>query len=160
LARDAGRANALDGRRRVRAGPEIGQKIVEGDPRPGYRGARPVRVAIEGLVDRGNPVSPLQARSLMATYMSLINWTDQGIRSVKESPKRLDSTRKALKKMGGELRAYYMLQGHYDGVLIFDVPNEAALTKFLLLTGAAGNVRTTTLRAFPEEDFIKHIAAL
>jgi uncharacterized protein with GYD domain len=96
----------------------------------------------------------------MATYLSLFNWTDQGIRSVKESPKRLESTKKALKKLGGDLKAFYMLQGNYDGALIFDLPNEAALTKFLLLTGSAGNVRTTTLRAFTEDEFLKHIAAL
>ena len=96
----------------------------------------------------------------MATYLSLFNWTDQGIRSVKDSPKRLESTRKALKKLGGELKAFYMLQGHYDGVLIFDLPNVDAMTKFLLNTGSAGNVRTTTLRAFTEEEFLKHIAAL
>ena len=96
----------------------------------------------------------------MATYLSLFNWTDQGIRTVKESPKRLEVTRKALKKLGGGLKAFYMLQGHYDGVLIFDLPNEDAMTKFLLITGSAGNVRTTTLRAFTETEFLKHIAAL
>ena len=96
----------------------------------------------------------------MATYLSLINWTEQGVRTVKDSPKRLEAARKALKKLGGELKAFYMLQGHYDGVLIFDLPNEDAMTKFLLNTGSAGNVRTTTLRAFTEEEFLKHIAAL
>jgi uncharacterized protein with GYD domain len=96
----------------------------------------------------------------MPTYLSLFNWTEQGIRTVKDSPIRLESTKKSLKKMGGELRAFYMLQGNHDGVLIFDVPDESALTKFLLLTGSAGNVRTTTLRAFTEEEFLKHIAAL
>jgi uncharacterized protein with GYD domain len=96
----------------------------------------------------------------MPTYMSLINYTDQGIRTIKESPKRLDSTKKALQKLGGEVKAFYLTQGNYDGILIFDVPDEAALTKFLLMTGAAGNVRTTTLRAYPEDEFRKHIAAL
>jgi uncharacterized protein with GYD domain len=96
----------------------------------------------------------------MATYLSLINWTEQGIRTVKDSPKRLEAARKALKKLGGELKGFYMLQGQYDGVLIFDVPNDEAMTKFLLTTGTAGNVRTTTLRAFTEEEFKKHIAAL
>jgi uncharacterized protein with GYD domain len=96
----------------------------------------------------------------MATYLSLFNWTEQGIQTVKDSPKRLESTKKALNKLGGELKAFYMLQGHYDGVLIFDVPNDDALTKFLLNIGSAGNVRTTTLRAFSEEAFLKHIAAL
>jgi uncharacterized protein with GYD domain len=65
-----------------------------------------------------------------------------------------------LKKLGGELRAFYLTQGHYDGVLIFEVPDEEALTRFLLTTGSAGNVRTSTLRAFTEEEYHKHIAAL
>jgi uncharacterized protein with GYD domain len=108
----------------------------------------------------GSRVNAHHVRSLMATYLSLFNWTDQGIRTVKDSPKRLESTRKALKKMGGELKAFYMLQGQYDGALIFDIPGEEELTKFLLTTGVAGNVRTTTLRAFTEEEFTKHIAAL
>jgi uncharacterized protein with GYD domain len=96
----------------------------------------------------------------MPTYMSLINFTDQGIRNIKDSPKRLDATRKALKKLGGELKAFYMTQGNYDGVLIFDVPDETTLTTFLLSTGSAGNVRTTTLRAFTEEEYRQQIAAL
>jgi uncharacterized protein with GYD domain len=96
----------------------------------------------------------------MPTYMSLINYTDQGIRNIKESPKRLDSTKKALQKLGGELKAFYLTQGSHDGVLIFEVPNEEALTTFLLTTGAAGNVRTTTVRAFTEDEFRKQIAAL
>jgi uncharacterized protein with GYD domain len=96
----------------------------------------------------------------MATYLTLFNWTEQGIRTVKESPKRLESTKKALKKLGGELKAFYMLQGHYDGVLILEIPNDEALTKFLITTGSAGNVRTSTLRAFTEEEFMKYIAAL
>jgi uncharacterized protein with GYD domain len=96
----------------------------------------------------------------MPTYVSLISYTDQGIRNIKESPKRLDATRKALHKLGGEVKAFYLTQGNYDGVLIFEVPNEEALTNFLLNTGAAGNVRTSTLRAYPEDEFRKHIAAL
>jgi uncharacterized protein with GYD domain len=96
----------------------------------------------------------------MPTYISLISYTDQGIKNIKDSPKRLEATKKALKQLGGEVKAYYMTQGGYDGVLVFDVPNELALTTFLLTTGAAGNVRTTSLRAFPEEEFKKHIAAL
>jgi len=96
----------------------------------------------------------------MPTYMSLLNFTDQGIRNIKESPKRLDATRKALNKLGGELKAFYLTQGTYDGVVIFEVPDEATLTRFLLTTGSAGNVRTTTVRAFTEEEYRKHIAAL
>jgi uncharacterized protein with GYD domain len=96
----------------------------------------------------------------MQTYISLINWTDQGVRNLKDSPKRLDSSKKALKKLGGELKAFYMTQGTYDGVIIFDVPNDEALTKFMLVSASAGNIRTSTMRAFPEAEYRKHIAAL
>jgi uncharacterized protein with GYD domain len=96
----------------------------------------------------------------MPTYLSLINFTDQGIRNIKDSPKRLEATKKALQKLGGELQSFYLTQGAFDGVLIFEVPNEEALTTFLLSTGAAGNVRTTTVRAYTEEEYHKHIKAL
>ena len=96
----------------------------------------------------------------MPTYLSLINFTDQGIRNIKDSPKRLDSTRRALQKLGGQLKSFYLTQGSFDGVLIFELPNEEALTNFLLTTGAAGNVRTTTVRAFTEEEYRQHIKAL
>jgi uncharacterized protein with GYD domain len=96
----------------------------------------------------------------MPTYLSLINFTDQGIRNIKESPKRLDATKRALQKLGGQLKSFYLTQGSFDGVLIFELPNEEALTNFLLTTGAAGNVRTTTVRAFTEEEYHQHIKAL
>ncbi|HZC67155.1 MAG TPA: GYD domain-containing protein, partial [Nitrospirales bacterium] len=86
----------------------------------------------------------------MPTYFILINWTDQGIRNIKDSPKRVDAAKKAVKGIGGEVKAFYMLQGRYDAVLILEVPNDDALAKFLLTIGSLGNVRTTTLRAYPE----------
>ena len=96
----------------------------------------------------------------MPTYLSLINFTDQGIKNIKDSPKRLDATKKALQKRGGELKSFYLTQGSFDGVLIFELPTEEAMTTFLLTTGAAGNVRTTTVRAFTEEEYRQHIKAL
>ena len=96
----------------------------------------------------------------MPTYQSLINFTDQGIRNIKDSPKRLDATKRALQKLGGQLKSFYLTQGSFDGVLIFELPTEEAMTSFLLTTGAAGNVRTTTVRAFTEEEYRQHIKAL
>lgn len=93
----------------------------------------------------------------MPTYMTLINWTDQGIRNVKDSPKRLDAAKKSLKDLGGEVKAFYMLQGSYDAVLFIEAPNDEALGKFLLKTGSAGNVRTTTCRAYAEAEYRKII---
>ncbi len=89
----------------------------------------------------------------MPTYISLINWTDQGIRNIKDSPKRLDTVKKVLKDIGGELKSFYMTQGAFDAMLILDLPNDGALAKFLLKTGSAGNVRTTTVRAYPEGEY-------
>ena len=96
----------------------------------------------------------------MSTYLSLINWTDQGIRNVKDSPKRLDAAKKALKDIGGEVKAFYMLQGSYDAAFILEVPNDEALAKFLLKIGSLGNVRTTTLRAYPEAEYRKILGEL
>jgi uncharacterized protein with GYD domain len=96
----------------------------------------------------------------MPTYFILINWTDQGIRNIKDSPKRVDAAKKAVKDIGGDVKAFYMLQGSYDAVLILEAPNDEALAKFLLKIGSLGNVRTTTLRAYPEAEYRKIIGEL
>jgi uncharacterized protein with GYD domain len=96
----------------------------------------------------------------MATYFILINWTDQGIKNVKDSPKRVDAARKAVKDVGGDLKAFYMLQGSYDAVLIIEMPSDDALAKFLLKTGSLGNVRTSTMRAYTETEYRKIIGEL
>ena len=96
----------------------------------------------------------------MATYFILINWTDQGIKNVKDSPKRVDAARKAVKDIGGDLKSFYMLQGSYDAVLIIEMPNDETLAKFLLKTGSLGNVRTSTMRAYTETEYRKIIGEL
>lgn len=96
----------------------------------------------------------------MPTYITLASYTDQGIRSVKDSPKRLDAAKKAIKAMGGELKAFYLTFGAYDFVTIAEAPNDEVVAKFVLATGSAGNVRTTTLKAFTEEEFRKIVAGL
>jgi uncharacterized protein with GYD domain len=96
----------------------------------------------------------------MATYILLLNWTDQGIRSVKDSPKRLDAARDAAKKAGCELGAFYMTIGEYDMVAMLEAPDDDAAARFALSTASAGNVRTTTLKAFPEEAYRKIIGAM
>ena len=96
----------------------------------------------------------------MPTYFSLVNWTDQGLKNVKDSPKRLDAVKKSIKELGGELKVFYMLQGENDLMWIVDMPNDEALAKLLLRIGSAGNVRTTTMRAYPEEEYRKIIGGL
>ena len=68
----------------------------------------------------------------MVTYVMLLNWTDQGIRNVKDSPKRLDAVKKLAKEMGGEVKSFYMTLGVYDVVLIVEMPNNDKLASFAL----------------------------
>jgi uncharacterized protein with GYD domain len=96
----------------------------------------------------------------MPTYITLLCWTQQGLQSVKESPARLDRAREAIHAAGGELKAYYLTMGQYDGVAISEAPTDEVYAKTLLAIASAGAVRTETLRAFTEEDYRKIIAAL
>lgn len=96
----------------------------------------------------------------MATYISLINYTDQGIRNIKESPKRVDAARELLKKVGGEMRQLYLTMGAYDLVTVVEAPSDEVMASSALALGSAGNVRTTTLKAFPEADYRRIVAAL
>ena len=68
----------------------------------------------------------------MPTYLIQSQWTDQGIRSVKESAKRLDMGKKKLKEMGGEIKAVYLTMGRYDMMAVVDVPTDAVLATYIL----------------------------
>ncbi len=96
----------------------------------------------------------------MSTYVMLLNWTDQGLRNISESPKRLDAGKKTLAEMDGTLKAFYMTTGQYDMVLIYEAPDDAVAARFTLKLGQAGNVRTQTLKAFPEQAYREIIASL
>ena len=96
----------------------------------------------------------------MAKYIILMNWTDQGIRNVKESPKRLDAAREAAKKLGVQINDFYMTMGDADMVIHIDAPNDESIAKFILGTGRGGNVTTRTLKAFSEDEYRKIIGSL
>ena len=84
----------------------------------------------------------------------LINWTDQGVRNVKDTLKRVKQARKAFQKKGAKLELYYTM-GQYDIVAIVDAPSDEVVTQLAMGVGAAGNVRTNTLRAFTESETAK-----
>ena len=88
----------------------------------------------------------------MATYIVLANFTDQGIRNVKDTGKRADAVREMGKKFGVNMKDVYWTLGSYDVVTICDASDDAAMTAFGLALGTAGNVRTQTLRAFNRQD--------
>ena len=89
----------------------------------------------------------------MPTYIIQSQWTEQGIRNVKESANRLDLGRKKLKDMGGDIKAFYLTTGPYDMLAIVEVPNDATLAAHLLWLGSQGNLRTQTVKAFTEDEF-------
>ncbi len=96
----------------------------------------------------------------MPTYISFANYTDQGIRNVKDSPKRLDAAKNLVKDLGGELKQFYLTMGAYYIVIILDLPGDDAAARFALSLCARGNVRTTTVKAFTEAEYRDIVAAL
>ena len=95
----------------------------------------------------------------MATYVSLVNFTDQGIRDIKESPKRYEAFKAMAEKVGATVKGVYYTVGSYDLVLITEGTDEAIATA-LLKAGSLGNVRTQTLRAFSVDEIKKMLANL
>ena len=96
----------------------------------------------------------------MVTYIALSNFTDQGIRNVKDSTKRADAVKVAAKKFGATLTQIYWTLGKYDLVAIIEAPDDASATAFALAIGMAGNIRTQTLRAFSKDEMDAILAKL
>lgn len=88
----------------------------------------------------------------MAVYISLINLTDQGIRTIKDDPGRVRSAARIAEKEGIKLLAEWWTMGPYDAVMITEAPDEETLNRFLLGAGRQGNIRTQTMRAFSTDE--------
>jgi uncharacterized protein with GYD domain len=88
----------------------------------------------------------------MATFVMLINWTDQGVRSFKDTLDREQSFRDMIKGVGGSLKDVYWTIGPYDIVAVAEAPDDETITAAALKGGSLGNIRTTTLRAFDREE--------
>ncbi len=89
----------------------------------------------------------------MPTYITLLQWTTEGIQNVKDSPARLEKARAVARAAGGELKTFYMTMGQYDAVAISEAPNDEAFAKVMLAIGSTGMIRTESLRAFTEEEY-------
>jgi uncharacterized protein with GYD domain len=88
----------------------------------------------------------------MAAYIMLASFTDQGIRKFKDSPKRADAFKNMAKKCGASVKEVFWTLGEYDIVAVVEAPDDVSMTALGLSSGALGNVRTQTLRAFTQED--------
>ena len=96
----------------------------------------------------------------MATYITLLRYTQQGMKNIKEAPSRLDAAKEAFRAMGTDLKEFYLLQGQYDALVVGECPDAETAAKLALAIGAQGSVRTETMRAFTEEEYREIIAAL
>ena len=88
----------------------------------------------------------------MPTYVALVNWTDQGIKDVKQTVERADAVAGLAEKYGGRLEQLYWTVGPYDLVAVIEAPDDESATAYALEIGMRGNVRTTTLRAYGREE--------
>jgi uncharacterized protein with GYD domain len=96
----------------------------------------------------------------MATYITLLRYTQQGITTIKQAPGRIDAARQAYRTFGAELRALYLVMGRYDFVAVVEAPDDTAAAKAALALGSKGNVSSETLRAFTEDEFRNIVAEL
>ena len=96
----------------------------------------------------------------MPTFMLSINFTDQGIRSIKDAPKRMQAARDLAKKVGVEIKHVYLTSGDSDLVVFLDAPSGDNVAKFALAQGSYGNVRTRTARIWSAEEYLKIVSEL
>jgi uncharacterized protein with GYD domain len=96
----------------------------------------------------------------MATYVVLGKWTEQGIRNVKEAPQRLDAARRAVEAAGGKMPAFYMVLGAYDFVGVIEGLDDDDFARVMLSVGSAGNISTSSLKAYPEDEYRRIVSSL
>ena len=96
----------------------------------------------------------------MATYITLLRYTQQGMKNIKQGPDRLDAAKQAFKAAGAEIKDFYLTMGQYDAVVVSEAPNDETTAKIALSIGSQGNIQTQTFRAFQESEYRKIISAL
>ena len=96
----------------------------------------------------------------MPTYITLVHYTEQGVKTFDELPRRLEKMRAAAEALGAKLVSYYLTMGQYDGVVISEEPDDETVAKIALATAGRGNLRTETFRAFTEAEAVDIAKAL
>ena len=96
----------------------------------------------------------------MPTFIITGTWTDQGIRAVKDVPKRAQAARDLAKKLGVDIKQVYLTSGESDLLIIVETANGDNIPKFAMALGSLGNLRTRTVRAWPEAEMTKFISEL
>ena len=88
----------------------------------------------------------------MATYISFLSFTEQGVKTIKDLPARIAAGRQAFEANGGKLIEYYLTLGAQDAVVVFEAPDDETVASIALATAGLGNLRTTSMRAFTEAE--------
>ena len=96
----------------------------------------------------------------MARYITLINFTEQGIKTIKDWDKRVAASRERIERSGGKLIDVYLTFGEFDAIAILDAPNDDAALRTALEYGLAGNGRSRTLRAFGQDEATRIVKQL
>lgn len=96
----------------------------------------------------------------MPTYIALVNFTEQGIRNIIQTTERAKTLTAVAAKLGVRIKDIYWTMGAYDAVLVADAPGDEAITTLALSAGAAGNIRTQTMRAYTADEINKILAKL
>ncbi len=95
----------------------------------------------------------------MPVFIVIGNWTNEGLKTVKDAPSRIRKTHKAVEAVGGKMQLYYIL-GDYDFIMTIDVPTDESIVKVLAWLGSKGFVRTKTLKAWPEDEGSKILSEM
>jgi uncharacterized protein with GYD domain len=98
-------------------------------------------------------IGVLAARYSMPTYVTLFNWTDQGVRDAKNAPGRFEAAKKLTQSAGGKVLGLYVTMGEYDVVAVIEGPDDETAAAVALSIAAKGNAKTLTMRAFTEQEF-------
>jgi uncharacterized protein with GYD domain len=96
----------------------------------------------------------------MPTFICSLSWTDQGIRALKDAPKRAAASRELAKKMGVEIKHAYLTSGADDFLVIVETSNDDNVAKWAMALGSQGNLRTRTAKAWSEAEYLKMISEL
>jgi uncharacterized protein with GYD domain len=96
----------------------------------------------------------------MATFISTVKFTDQGLQAIRETVKRSDAFKATAKMMGIKVSGVYWTLGMFDGFIVFDAPNDETATAAMLHLSAQGNAHTTTVRAFEAGEIEKILGIL
>jgi len=96
----------------------------------------------------------------MPTYVTLLKFTDKGIQAIKDSAKRVEAAKQMAKAAGVQIKGIYYVMGRYDAVVISEAADDETAVRLSLTGGMQGNVTSETLRAFPDDEFMKIVAKL